>query len=466
MTVSVAREAGVSDFGLSWPRPLFPYQRIGVRVLLGNPSLLLADEMGLGKTIQAIAALRCLFAAGETRAALIVAPAGLVLQWRRELRLWAPELRIFTVMGDASSRAAMWRAEAQVFIASYETMRADLGSGARGDRRWGVVVIDEAQRIKNAKAEVSRAVKQLARERSWALTGTPLENRLDDLISVLDFVAPGRFAPGMFASGLRRLLVDVQLRRRRAEVLRDLPPKLSTDVRLDLEPPQRATYERAEREGIVRLAALGIDLRISHVLELILRLKQICNFCPTTGTSAKLADLRERLGKVVANGERALVFSQFAAEPFGVKRLARELAEHHPLVFSGDLSQDARAELIREFERNHDRKVLLLSLRAGGVGLNLTTASYVFHFDRWWNPAVERQAEDRTHRIGQVRPVHVYAYLCTNTVEERIAAILAEKRQLFDDLVDGVSLHHLRRLDLPTLLAAVRPQPTLPRGDI
>jgi SNF2 family DNA or RNA helicase len=298
------------------------------------------------------------------------------------------------------------------------------------------------------------------------LTGTPLENRVDDLVSVLDFVAPGRFKPGMFANGLRRLLVDVQLRRRRAEVLNDLPPKLSNEVLLDLEPRQRATYERAEREGIVRLAALGIDLRISHLLELILRLKQICNFCPTTGTSAKLADLRERLGKVVANGERALVFSQFAAEPFGVKRLARELAEYHPLVFSGDLSQDARAELIREFERNHDRKVLLLSLRAGGIGLNLTTASYVFHFDRWWNPAVERQAEDRTHRIGQVRPVHVYAYLCTNTVEERIAAILAEKRQLFDDLVEGVSLHHLRRLDLPTLLAAVRPQPALPRGDI
>jgi SNF2 family DNA or RNA helicase len=299
----------------------------------------------------------------------------------------------------------MWCAEAQVFIASYETVRADLGPGARGNRQWGVVVIDEAQRIKNSDAEISRAVKQLARERSWALTGTPLENRVDDVISVLDFVAPGRFAPGMFVSGLRRLLGDVQLRRRRVEVLNDLPPKLSTDVLLDLEPRQRATYERAEREGIVRLAALGIDLRISHVLELILRLKQICNFCPTTGTSSKLVDLLERLAKVAANGERSLVFSQVAAEPFGVKRLARELAEYHPLVLSGDLTQADRAEIIREFERNHDRKLLLLLLRAGGIGLNLTTASYVFHFDRWWNPAVETQAEDRTHRIGQVRPV-------------------------------------------------------------
>jgi SNF2 family DNA or RNA helicase len=318
------------------------------------------------------------------------------------------------------------------------------------------VIIDEAQRIKNPDAEISRAVKQLPRERSWALTGTPLENRVDDLISVLDFVAPGRGGPGIFASGLRRLLGEVQLRRRRGEVLSDLPPKLSTDILLELGPRQRATYERAEREGIIRLAALGIDLRINHVLELILRLKQICNFCPTTGTSTKLVDLRERLAKVAANGERGLVFSQFAAEPFGVKRLARELAEYDPLVLSGDLTQDVRADIIREFERNHDHKVLLLSLRAGGVGLNLTTASYVFHFDRWWNPAVETQAEDRTHRIGQVRPVHVYAYLCNNTVEERISAILADKRQLFHDLVDGVSLHHLRRLKLPNLLDAIQ----------
>jgi SNF2 family DNA or RNA helicase len=456
MTTKAATEAATGDFGLSWPRPLFPYQRTGVRALLGNSSLLLADEMGLGKTIQAIAALRCLFAAGETRGALIVAPAGMVLQWRRELRLWAPELRIFTVMGDARSRATMWRAEAQVFIAAYETVLADLGLGARGYRQWAVIVIDEAQRIKNSGAAISRAVKRLPRERSWALSGTPLENRVDDLISVLDFVAPGRFEPGIFVSGLRRLLGDVQLRRRRVEVLHDLPPKLSTEILLHLEPRQRATYERAERDGIVRLAALGIDLRISHVLELILRLKQICNFCPTTGASAKLVDLRERLAKVVANGQRALVFSQFAAEPFGVKRLARELAEHDPLVLTGELAQDARAEILREFERNHDRKVLLLSLRAGGIGLNLTAASYVFHFDRWWNPAVETQAEDRAHRIGQVRPVHVYAYLCTDTVEERIAAILLEKRQLFDDLVDGVSLHHLRRLDVPNLLAALQ----------
>ena len=359
--------AQADDFGLVWSRPLFPYQRIGIRALAENPELLLADEMGLGKTIQAIGALRCLFASGEVCAALVVAPAGLVLQWRRELKEWAPELRMFTVVGAAAARPFMWRAEAHVFIASYETVRADLGPGALLRREWDIVVIDEAQRIKNPESEIARAVKRLPRRRSWALSGTPLENRLDDLISILDFVAPGRFDPGAFARGLRRLLGEVQLRRRKADVLLDLPPKLSVEVPIYLEDRQRAAYERAEREGIVRLAALGVELRISHVLELILRLKQICNFCPETGASAKLADLRERVAQVVANGERALIFSQFSSETFGVKRLDDELAQYQPLVISGDLTPEERAEVVSRFERDRSHKLLLLSLRAGGM---------------------------------------------------------------------------------------------------
>lgn len=446
--------AQADDFGLVWLRPLFPYQRTGIRALLANAELLLADEMGLGKTIQAIGALRCLFASGESRAALVVAPAGLVLQWRREIKAWAPELRLLTVIGSAAARPFMWRAEAHIFVASYETVRADLAPCAPLRRKWDIVVIDEAQKIKNPESEISRAVKQLPRLRSWALTGTPLENRLDDLISILDFVAPGRFDPSAFARGLRRLLGEVQLRRRKADVLLDLPPKLSVEIPVYLEDRQRAAYERAEREGIMRLVALGVELRITHVLELILRLKQICNFCPETGASAKLADLRERVAQVVGNGERALVFSQFSSETFGVKRLANELTQFRPLVISGDLKPQERADVIARFERDHSAKLLLLSLRAGGVGLNLTAASYVFHFDRWWNPAVESQADDRVHRIGQVRPVHVYSYLSVATVEERVAAILAEKRQLFADVVDGVSLRHIRRLDFPTLLRA------------
>jgi SNF2 family DNA or RNA helicase len=238
--------SGFGEFGLTWPHPFFPYQASGVRALISKRSLLLADEMGLGKTIQAIAALRCLFAVGAVRVALVVVPAGLVLQWRREFRLWAPELRLLTVLGSSGARHALRRGKARVYIASYETVRNDLGCNGPGDHDWDVVIIDEAQRIKNPDADISRAVKRLPRRYGWALSGTPLENSLDDLISILDFVAPGRFRPGTFALGLRRLLGEVQLRRRRAEVLHDLPPKLPVQVLVDLEPRQRLAYERAE----------------------------------------------------------------------------------------------------------------------------------------------------------------------------------------------------------------------------
>jgi SNF2 family DNA or RNA helicase len=191
------------------------------------------------------------------------------------------------------------------------------------------------------------------------------------------------------------------------------------------------------------------------VLELILRLKQICNFCPETDASAKLDDLRERLAAVVAAGEKALVFSQFVEEPFGARRLQRELAQFAPLLLTGDLDAASRVGRIAEFERDPARRVMILSLRAGSLGLNLTAASRVFHFDRWWNPALEAQAEDRVHRIGQTRKVQVFAYLSAETVEERIDAILAEKRTLFADMVEGVGTLALRRLDLDTLLVAV-----------
>jgi hypothetical protein len=187
-------------------------------------------------------------------------------------------------------------------------------------------------------------------------------------------------------------------------------------------------------------------------MELILRLKQICNFCPETGESTKLADLRARLESIVASGERALVFSQYADERFGARRIARELAAFAPVLFTGDLDPQMRTARLAECANDPRRHVLVLSLRAGGVGLNLTGASHVIHFDRRWNPAVESQAEDRAHRIGQERPVHVHSYLCGDSIEERVEEILQEKRMLSADVIDGVDTRMLGRLDLDTLL--------------
>ncbi len=445
-------------FGMAWRSPLHDFQRDGVARLLTSEAVLLADEMGLGKTIQAIAALRILAHRGQLRSALLVAPVGLLLQWRAQLRAWAPELSLATVAGTPAERVLRWRSPAQVYLVGYETLCRDRTLPAPfgpGRRLWDVMALDEAQRIKNDGTELSMAAKSLQRRRAWALTGTPVENRAADAASIIDFLTPDRLDRREMMHGLRRALGEVQLRRRRAEVLPDLPPKAGAMVEVTLGPAQRAAYGRAEREGRIWLRSLGADVAVSHVLELILRLKQVCNACPRTSASAKGDDLRRRVARVVAGGEKALVFSQFVAEPFGVAMLAHRLAPWRPVVLVGDISAAARETAVATFERDPDRSVMLLSLRAGGIGLNLAAASAVFHFDRWWNPAVEAQAEDRAHRIGQTRPVRTVAYLCPDTIEERTATILAEKRELFADLVDGVAVSALRRLDLPTLLWAV-----------
>lgn len=447
-----------NPFGLAWRHPLHSFQVAGIARLLTSDATLLADEMGLGKTIQAIAALRVLARRGEIESALIVVPVGLLLQWRQQFRTWAPELSLATVTGPREDRIARWRASAQVHLVGYEVLRNDRPLPAPygpGRRLWDVVVADEAQRIKNDDTELAMVLKSLHRRRAWALTGTPVENHAEDAASIIDFVAPGRLDRGEMMVGLRRVLGDVQLRRRRAAVLADLPPKTGFPVEVTLGLAQRATYDRAEREGRVWLRSLGADITISHVLELILRLKQICNACPESGASAKRDDLLRRVADAVAAGEKALVFSQFVAEPFGVAMLARHLAPFRPLVLAGGMSAAARDAAMTIFARDPGRSVMVLSLRAGGVGLNLTAASNVFHFDRWWNPAVEAQAEDRAHRIGQTRRVRTFAYLCPGTIEQRIAEILAEKQALFADLVDDVAIAALRRLDLPTLLRAV-----------
>jgi hypothetical protein len=206
------------------------------------------------------------------------------------------------------------------------------------------------------------------------------------------------------------------------------------------------SYARAEREGIIQLRELGEAVRIEHVLELITRLKQICNVDPQSGESSKIQDIRERLGVLTEQGHRALLFSQYTDDRFGVGAVARALDAFQPLTYVGAMSSAEREQVIGRFKADPAHKALILSLRAGGVGLNLQEASYVFHVDRWWNPAVERQAEDRSHRMGQLVPVTVFKYTCEGTIEERIERILAAKQQLFDEVVDDVSLDVATRL--------------------
>jgi len=219
-------------------------------------------------------------------------------------------------------------------------------------------------------------------------------------------------------------------------------------VLLDLTAAQRTAYDKAEQQGVVELRARGETISITHVLSLITRLKQICNFCPESGESAKLADLRERLEVLRAEDHRMLVFSQFTDASFGVAAIARGLSQFAPLTYTGAMTQEERHDTVGRFKGDSRHGALILSLKAGGQGLNLQEASYVAHFDRWWNPASEKQAEDRSHRMGQTSAVDVYTYTCAGTIEERIASLLEAKQRLFDTVVDQVCM------DLEAVLSA------------
>ncbi len=414
------------------PHKPFPYQHAGIAFLVPRRAALLADEMGLGKTMQAIVSIRLAMAIGLVRTVLLVCPKPLVPNWVREFGIWAPDLPVVVVEGSGARRRSIWQLrDAPVRIANYELLIRDIQYIEQAGTSFDLVVLDEAQRIKNPSSRTAQAVRRLRRQRSWALTGTPVENRPDDLVSIFEFLHPGLVKPGVAPAQLRAITEPYILRRVKEQVLDDIPEKIVRETHLDLSPAQRRSYVQAEKEGVLRLNRMGAALRIQNVFELVLRLKQICNFDPTTGESCKLEQLRQDLEEVAASNRKAIVFSQWVRT---LQRLRDELAEFRPVEFHGGLSASQRQKnLVRFRDGNHT--VLLISYGAGSVGLNLQFAQYAFLFDRWWNPAVEDQAINRVHRIGQKHRVIVTQYVVKGTVEERIAQILAEKRHLMAKVV-------------------------------
>ena len=444
---------------LEFPRQPFPFQFDGMAFLMPRHGAVLADEMGLGKSMQAISSIRLLVRSGEARRVLVVCPKGLVSNWTRELADWAPEILVAVIEGDQQRRRWQWSlADVPVKVANYEVLVRDRDLIAELGLSFDLMVLDEAQRIKNRSSQTSEAVRSVPRRRSWALTGTPVENSSDDLVGVFEFIAPGHLNERMSPKVMGAAAADHVLRRTKDKVLKDMPPRLNRDERIELSVEQRETYRRAEEEGVLRLADLGQEATIQNVFELVLRLKQICNFDTFTGESAKLDCLEADLEEIHASGKKALVFSQWV-ETLG--RLRGKLSRFGALEYHGGMSTAARDEAIRQFKHEKQHSVLLLSYGAGAVGLNLQFSEYVFLFDRWWNPAVEDQAINRAHRIGAAGAVTVTRFLSANTIEERIDEVLRRKRDLSDTILsqaEAPAASGLTQDDLFALFKLVPPR--------
>ncbi len=418
---------------------LFGYQQEGVDFLLEHPVALLGDEMGLGKSIQAIAALRLLLHRGEVERALILCPKTLLWDWYYKLRLWAPDLRSIPVEGPRKRRVWYWKCQCHVMLAGYESYREDLKGGVVDPTAFEVVILDEVQRIKNPRTTTHKAVAKLEARWRWGLSGTPLENKVEELQAIFGFLKPGLlpYEKAYPAPAVRRAIAPYVIRRRKEDVLHHLPPKESRTVWLELTPVQKMAYEAAERAAVRTLKGTGSSAAPMVALALLTKLKQICNLDEVSGASCKMDYLERELERLRGQEEKALVFSQYPEKT--LKPLLPRLDRFGAALFDGSLSDWNRQLLMHRFQEQEHPWVMAMSLKAGGVGITLTRANHVYHFDSWWNHAAAQQAEDRAHRIGQKKTVHVTTLLTKGTIEERIAELVERKRQLFAQVMDPLT---------------------------
>jgi superfamily II DNA or RNA helicase len=449
---------------------LRPYQRRGLAwmVHLEQAGLggCLADDMGLGKTAQVIALLLNRVESGADRAAsLIVCPASVLPNWERELARFGPSLRVVRHHGAGRARKAEVLARqarpGTVVLTTYATLRSS--QKLLTSMTWERVVLDEAQNIKNPGAAQSKAARALDARHRFALTGTPVENRLDDLWSIMQFANPGLLGPRATfrerfgapvergddgaAERLRRLVRPFLLRRTKADpaIAGDLPAKVEADVACSLTVEQATLYQAAVDQAMADLDELDGMRRRARVLVLLTELKQICDHPalylhergPLVERSGKLDRLTEMVEEAISEDEAVLVFSQYAEMGRLLVTHLRETFDLDVPFLHGGVPLADRQELVDAFQHPAGPPLLVASLRAAGVGINLTRASHVVHYDRWWNPAVEDQATDRTHRIGQSKTVFVHRLLVAGTLEERVADLIDRKRTIAGQVVQA-----------------------------
>ena len=466
---------------------LRPYQQEGLRWLhfltrLGLGACL-ADDMGLGKTIQVLALLLVLKkTAPHAGPSLLVAPASLLANWQQEAERFAPSLRCLLAHPSAMARAELQAPDADA-LAAHDLVITTYGQLSRtpalAAQRWRLAVIDEAQAIKNPAAQQTRAVKKLQAGTRIALTGTPVENRLSDLWSIFDFTHPGllgservfaHFAKRLGETGqyapLRSLVAPYILRRLKSDkrIIADLPDKTEVSAWCSLSAVQVTHYQQAVKALEQALEKSEGMERKGLVLSFLMRLKQICNhpsqwlgdgaWAPEA--SGKFARLREIAETVAARQEKMLVFTQFQETTAPLAAFLGGVFGREGLVLHGGTPVARRRELVKRFQQDEQLPFFVLSIKAGGSGLNLTAASHVVHFDRWWNPAVENQATDRAYRIGQHRNVLVHKFITRGTIEERIDALIQAKQQLVQDVVEGGGEINLTEMSDAALMDLVK----------
>jgi SNF2 family DNA or RNA helicase len=430
----------------------------------------LADDMGLGKTVQAIAVL---LDRAEGGPSLVVAPTSVCGNWAIELNRFAPSLTVHRMNRNWSDAALAELGPRDVLLCSYTMLQQN--AERLGNRIWRVAILDEAQAIKNSETKRAQASLGLQADFRLALSGTPIENYLDELWSLFQFLNPGllgsREAFGKkFAvpierdrdvtarAGLKALLRPFILRRTKADVLSELPPRIEQTVLVEMDADERAFYEALRQRALERLAALDVKAgaRRIHMLAEITRLRRACCNPALIDAeaglpSAKLAAFLELVDELLRNGHKALVFSQFV----GHLKLIREALESRQVslhYLDGSTPAAERDRSVAAFQSG-EGALFLISLKAGGSGLNLTAADYVIHLDPWWNPAVEDQASDRAHRIGQDRPVTIYRLIMQDSIEERILSLHRDKRDLASALLEGSEISaHLGEEELLALL--------------
>lgn len=420
----------------------YPYQWEGIDFLVARHAALLADAMGTGKTVQSILAARFLFQKREVQKALFVCPLSVLPHWDREFEKWAPSLKVTVVRGPSEQRQLCWEMPAHVWITTYDTLRQDMEFLAEHAlHRFDLAVLDEAQRIKNPGTGISQATRRMDAQRKWALTGTPIENKLDELPSIFAFLKPTLFPNREISRDEARQLIGPYFLRRKRDVLTGLPPIEENPVPLRLSEEQQDTYDEMERERVVQLRDKGGQITAFNILTLIQELKKICNRDPRSGESAKLAWLVENLDEMTEEGNKVLVFSQYREERFGgTEWLQTELTAYGTLNYADADSDRKKADILKRFKEDPEARVFLGNPRTAGVGINeLVAANYVVHFDHWWNPAVTNQATARAHRPGQTKTVIVYHFWVEDTIEDMIRQKTIAKQQLYDEVIDSLS---------------------------